>query len=186
MLKTIVEKSYLRINGVIVLTAFIIFMLFILFVLPNEAERSEKYYGDTPAPDSSLIYIGEDLYRMAEGFGAEGRAYYIRSRFTFDVIWPLAYGFFLWASIAYFGRALKHQIPRYVVLLPIIGVILDYLENTGASLVMFLYPERMPVIPSLVPLFTTSKWLIIGAGFLGLMALIVYRGVIVLSGKSDH
>jgi hypothetical protein len=35
-------------------------------------------------------------------------------------------------------------------------------------------------------LFTTSKWLIIGAGFLGLMALIVYRGVIVLSGKSDH
>ena len=175
MLKTITNKSYSKVSGSIVLITLIIFMVFIILVLPKESKRSDEYFGDSPVPDSSFIYTEEDLYNMADNFGTEGRAYYIRSRFTFDIVWPLAYGFFLWASIAYFGRAFKHSIIRYTVLLPILGVILDYMENLGASYVMFMYPARTPFLPYVVPIFTLSKWLIIVASFVVLVLLVVYK-----------
>ena len=175
MIRFITNKSHSVVNGTIVLVTLIIFMVFIILVLPQEAERSKEYFKDSPVPDSSFIYTEEDLYNIAANFGPEGRAYYIRSRFTFDVFWPLAYGLFLWASIAYFGRCLKHTLIRYTVLLPILGVILDYLENSGASLVMFMYPDRIPFLPHFVPIFTLSKWLIIGASFIVLVFLIVYN-----------
>lgn len=124
---------------------------------------------------------------MAETFGAEGRAYYIRSRFTFDIVWPLAYGIFLWATIAYLGKRLKYTSARYLVLLPILGILLDYMENVGASLVMFMYPAKVPIISHIVPVFTIAKWLSIGSSFIALGLLIIYRGIMVLKlRKSDY
>jgi len=183
MLNRLIDKTFSKVSGPVFLIAIVIFMVFILLVLPNESERSEKYFKDSPAPDSSFLYSGEDLYRMAENFGAEGRAYYIRSRFTFDIVWPLAYGLFLCTAMVYLGRRLKHTKTRYLILLPILGVLLDYMENTGASLVMLMYPARVPILPHIVPIFTTAKWLSIGAGFIALLLLIIYRGIAVLKSK---
>ncbi len=183
MFKNIINISYVKIRVTFVFVTLIIFMLFILLILPSEAARSDEYFGDTSAPDTSFFYSAEDLYRTARDFGSEGRAYYIRSRFTFDIVWPLAYGVFLWASIAYFGRGLKHTIIRYMILLPILAVILDYMENPGASLVMFMYPDRVPVLPSIVAFFTMSKWLTIGASFIVLVSLIICNIITLLQPK---
>ncbi len=175
MLTNIINISYVKMRGTFVFATLIIFMLFILLILPSEAARSEEYFEDTSAPDTSLFYSAEDLYRTARDFGSEGRAYYIRSRFTFDIAWPLAYGAFLWASIAYFGRGLKHTSARHLILLPILGVIFDFMENSGASLVMFMYPERIPVLLFIVPFFTMTKWLMIGASFAAVILLLLYN-----------
>ena len=170
---SVIMQSYQRISGKMLVLALVIFLFFLFQVLPAEVQRSQQYFGDSTVPDTSLIYSGEDLYQMAGDFGQAGRAYYVRSRFTFDVVWPMAYGFFLWAATAYFGRPLRNGVGRYTILLPFMGVFLDLLENTGASLVMRVYPDRIPLLLAVVPLFTLSKWLVIGASFASIVVLAV-------------
>ena len=173
-----VDRSYALVSGRLLLAAAALFVFALAVVLPQEASRGAAYYGDGPTPDSSFIYSAAELYEMASAFGAEGRRYYIRSRFTFDVVWPLTYGLFLWSAIAYFGRSLRDGRLRYVVVLPILAVLFDFLENTSASVVVFYYPERIPVVPHLVPAWTFSKWVTLGLSFAVLGLLIVrYVGV---------
>ncbi len=148
-----------------------VFVLFLAFVLPREAERSEAYFGESGTPDTSFIYSSDDLYRMASNYGEEGRGYYIRSRFTFDVIWPVFYGLFLWAGISFFAQPLKHAAARHAWLLPLAAVVLDFLENSSASLVMFMYPERLPLVASLAPIFTFTKWFAVALSFAALVVL---------------
>lgn len=149
------------------------FIVFLTVILPEEASRSTAYLGDNPTPDGSFIYSTSDLYDMASAYGADGRRYYIRSRFTFDIVWPLAYGCFLWTGIAYFQQGITDSRVRYAVLLPLLAVLLDFMENTSASVVMFLYPDRVPLLSHLVPIFTFGKWIVIGLSFtvLGLLIL---------------
>jgi len=54
--------------------------------------------GTDVSPDTSVFYSAGELYGMAESYGEEGRAYYIYSRFTFDLIWPAAYLFLHFSS----------------------------------------------------------------------------------------
>ena len=149
------------------------FIVFLTVILPEEASRSTAYLGDNPTPDGSFIYSSADLYDMASAYGAEGRRYYIRSRFTFDIVWPLAYGWFLWTGITYFQQGIPNARVKYSVLLPLLAVLLDFTENTSASVVMFLYPDRVPVLSHLVPIVTFGKWVVIGVSFtvLGLLIL---------------
>lgn len=159
----------------------LVFVLFLFFVLPSEAARSTEYFGGVEAPDTQFFYTGDDLVQIASAFGAEGRAYYIRSRFTFDIVWPLAYGFFLWSGLSWLKGLYKNRLLRYLPLIPIAAVVLDFLENSGASLVMYVYPERMPFITGLIPFFTALKWLTIGVSFallagLALMILVIRTG----------
>ena len=66
------------------MVAVIIFLLFTVLVLPNQT-RSASTGEDIGSPDLSIYYSADDLYRMAEAYGADGRLEYIRVRFTFDV-----------------------------------------------------------------------------------------------------
>ncbi len=172
----VIEKSYEHINRKILLLALGIFFLFLFLVLPGEGQRSQNYFGGSPTPDTSFIYSGDDLYQMASDFGQEGRAYYIRSRFTFDVFWPMAYGFFLWAAIAYFGKPFRKSACRFVLILPFLGVALDVMENMGASWVMWAYPDQIPLLLWVIPIFTLSKWLVIGSSFITLVLLVIASG----------
>jgi len=170
----VVEHSESLASGRLLALATATFVVFLAVILPEEASRNAAYFGDNPTPDGSFSYSAADLYEMASAYGEEGRRYYIRSRFTFDVVWPLAYGWFLWAGIAYFGRALERSAASYAVLLPLLAVALDFMENTSASVVMFVYPEQVPVLAHVVPVFTAAKWLAVGSSFavFGLFALV--------------
>lgn len=155
------------------LLGLLVFACFLVFVLPAEAARSGSFFGNVDAPDTQFFYTGDDLVQIASAFGAEGRAYYIRSRFTFDIVWPLAYGFFLWSGIAWLNGHFANRRFRFLPLVPVAAVLLDFLENSGASLVMYVYPDRIPVLTEVVPLFTAGKWLTIGASFAVLVFLLL-------------
>ena len=153
-----------------------VFILFMLLVLPKMAGRLSEMTGVTQSPDTSFIYSATDLYAMAEAYGAEGRAYYIYQRFTFDLIWPLVYLLFFLALITLLYRQLPSTSSlRLVNLLPFAGVLFDLLENSGAAYVMYRYPEPVPFLAALVPVFTIFKWL-----FIGLSSLAILAGVVIL------
>ncbi len=166
-------------SGPVTLISLVIFLIFTALALPNQASQSEAITGDAGSPDMSFYYTAADLYDFAENYGETGRQAYIRARFTFDLAWPIVYGFFLIMGISWiFRRAFMADSHWQLAnLVPVLGVILDYLENIAASLVMFRYPDPTPVVDSLAPVFTMLKWIMVGGSFVLLLAGIVVWAV---------
>ncbi len=155
------------------LIALVIFLLFTALVLPKQAANADA--AGAGSPDLSLIYSADDLYRMAEAYGPAGRTDYIRARFTFDLIWPVVYVAFLATAISWLSRqAFRPQsLWQRANLVPVIGTLLDYLENIAAALVIGRYPARTPGVDVLAPVFTFVKWVFVGGSFVILMVALV-------------
>jgi hypothetical protein len=156
----------------VALAALLIFVLFLALVLPRQAAQAEQVAGEAGSPDSAFWYTPADLYQIAEAYGPEGRRAYVRARWTFDVIWPLAYTFFLSTGISWvYQRAFPRQSPwQRANLAPVVGACLDYLENTATSLVMARYPAPTPGVVHVAPFFTLVKWVFVNGSF-GLLLL---------------
>lgn len=151
-----------------------VFAGFLLVVLPAEAARSAEMYGAVQAPDTRWWYAPAELSRIAEAFGPEGRAYYVRSRFTFDVVWPLAYGAFLQVAVVLAARdTVLSRLPAALVFLPTYAVLADFTENTAAAIVMHRFPARTDPLALLAAVATPAKWALLTASFI-LVALGVF------------
>lgn len=167
---------YQRVNWRWVVAAVVVFAYFIAFILPWQAAKSEEATGGGQSPDSSFLYTANDLYQMAEQYGETGRSAYIQARFTFDLIWPLAYLLLLVVLLSVLYRVLPVKSRwRWVNLIPILGWAMDMFENVGASLIMYRYPERTPVLAELTPIFTLLKWCLIYASFAALVPGVLIR-----------
>ena len=177
MLKRLSKFFYSVSTGWVTLIGLLVFVLFMIFVLPQQAQKAEAYSGGT-SPDTSYIYSARDLYQMAKDYGAEGRAAYIYARFTFDLIFPLAYLFFLTTSISWLlSRGLAETSRwRLLNLFPFAGAMFDYLENISTSLVLGRYPAQTPVVDVLAPVFTLVKWFFVNGSFV----LLIIAGILFL------
>ena len=155
-------------TGPTTLLASILFISFVIFILPDQAKKMEAALGSSQSPDLSVWYSPSELYGMAEEYGEAGRAEYIRIRYTFDLLWPLVYSTFLLSALNWiFVRRLSIQRnPKFLTLLPLAAIFLDYLENTTTSIVMFRYPLKTQIIDQAAPLLTFLKWVSVSGSFL--------------------
>jgi len=155
-------------TGWVVLVSLVIFILFAALVLPGQSAGSQSQREAIGSPDLSIYYSAADLYRMADAYGELGRAAYIQARFTFDLIWPLVYTFFLATTISWlFQRAIPAKsILQRANLMPMLGMVFDFLENISTSLVMWRYPAQTPIVDWLAGIFTALKWALIGGSFI--------------------
>ncbi len=154
-------------SGKIALFGLVLFLAFTAFVLPVQSQKAREASNGAGSPDQSFLYSPQELYQMAETYGQQGRLDYIRARFSFDLIWPLVYAFFLTTSISWvFGRAFQDtSIWQMANILPLVGLGFDYLENISTSLVMLRYPTQTAFLAALAPFFTMIKWIFIGGSF---------------------
>ena len=166
-------------SGWITLVVLLIFLLFMLLVLPAQAAEAELTAGDAGSPDTSIFYTPAQLYAMAQQYGAEGREAYIHARWTFDLLFPLVYGIFMITSIGWLSAHASSpgSILQLSNLLPVLGVLFDYLENISTSLVMARFPSELPWVALLATIFTLAKWVFIGAGFLVLLVLVLVAAI---------
>ena len=167
-------------SGWVALVGLVIFLLFTGLVLPAQAAGADTFSEEAPSPDMSFYYSSQQLYEMAEAYGEDGRVAYIRARFSFDLIWPIVYTFFLTTAISW---VFSHSFPiesrwRWANLMPILGMIFDYLENISTSLVMWRYPFPVPVIAWFASVFTPVKWFFVIGSFMLLLI-----GVVLLIWK---
>ena len=157
--------------GWIFLVALIVFLLFTMLLLPVQSAKTEAEYGNIGSPDLSFYYTADDLYRMAEAYGEEGRQSYVKARYTFDLVWPLVYTLFLVTGISWMTR--KAFAPGSLWLrtnlVPIPGALFDYLENVSTSLVMLRYPEKTGVVDGIATVFTMVKWVFVSLSFILLL-----------------
>ncbi len=170
--------TYQQASPKVFILAAVVFIFFMAVVLPRVSESTKAMTGTGESLDTSLFYSAEDIYRMAEEYGEEGRTYYIKSRFTFDIAWPLAYLLFLASSLSLAFRSFPAGSAwRLLNLLPFGGVLFDFLENGGAAILMYRYPIATPGIAEVTPIFTFMKWMFIGASMLALAGGIILAGL---------
>ena len=178
MLRRLSDWLYRVTNGWVVLIGLLIFIVFIALLATGQFDGGGEFPEDAGVPDLSLYYSADTLYEWAEAYGEGGRRDYI---YSFDLVWPLVYGFFLVTAITWlFSKAFPTgSIWRLANLVPLAGVLFDYIENFSVSLVMYRFPQETPVVASLAGIFTAIKWPLVGGSILlllvGLIAAILTR-----------
>lgn len=140
----------------------VIFLLFISNVLPYVSSMTNEVTGVSESPDTSFFYQSEKIFEMAEAYGESGRDFYILIRWTFDVIWPMVYGSFLYVMMRWIQRGYK---LNKLTLLPIAGVVFDFIENICATFIFWAYPTRLEWLATVIPFVTMIKWIAIGISF---------------------
>lgn len=162
------EYFYQKTTIWVVFICLALFLLFLVMILPTETTRAEPILGTTQTPDTLFYYSKAQLFQMAEEYGQEGRYYYVDSRVAFDIIWPFIYAIFLINSISWFlGKTVVEESKlRFLNLVPLLGILFDFLENISNMVVMFRYPQRMELLASLAGVFTSLKWVFVGGSFL--------------------
>ena len=159
----------------VTLISLVVFVLFMVFILPTQATNAEFYTSGVGSPDTSLFYTADDLYRFAAAYGQDGRSAYIQSRFTFDIAWPIAYTLFLVTAISWLSKQIhmRNKLWQQLNLIPFLGFGFDLFENASAALVMARYPAVTPVIDWMAGWFTLLKWFFITVSFLILILLLI-------------
>jgi len=173
-------------SGWVALAAFLLFGIFAGTILPRQAAIAERATGTAGSPDASFIYSPSDLYSWAESYGRAGREAYVRARYTFDVAWPLVYGFFLFTSIGWVSRRIRPASlwAQRARLAPVFAVFFDASENLSTSIVMARFPLATPLAAALAPVFTLLKWTMVAGSFGLLLAGFVVVGVFWLASRA--
>lgn len=163
--------------------AVLVFAAFVALILPGKAADAAAYTPPGASFDTSFFYSPAQALERAAAYSAEGRAAYIHDRWTFDLAWPAAYGFFMLSSWA-FGLRLsagaKGVAPAYRALaLPALGVAFDLAENTAVTALMLGTgiaaaggsPGWLTAAAAAASAATALKWVFVGTGLLGALVL---------------
>ncbi len=154
-------------TGSLTLAALVVFLLFTGLELPRQTAGAELNNAGAGSPDLSFYYSSDELYRMAEAYGEQGRKAYLQARWTFDLLWPIVYTVFLSTAISWLFKLGLSVGSRWRIanVVPVIGMLFDYLENISTSLVMLRYPQPCLLGATLAPIFTSLKWIFVGGSF---------------------
>lgn len=126
---------------------------------PYGIAKLNEITGDAGVLDE-MFYSPEEGYAVLEAQDAEGRAFYRRLLLSTELIFPVIYRFFNAVLIAYlFSRWLPTASPwRYVSLLPLVGMVADYLENGLVLRMLGAYPEQLNTVATMAGTATMIKW----------------------------
>jgi len=152
------DRAMSRVDGRMASAVSVVFLAFVFWALPA-ASQAGVDVGLTQSIDTSFGMSADQLWAIAEGYGATIRQAYILQRWTFDVVWPIVYTSFFMISSLYLGKKIILNIFGKMLLLIIpLGVLFDFLENSLVSLVFALFPIRIIGLTEAAVLMTPIKW----------------------------
>jgi hypothetical protein len=128
--------------------------------------------------------VPDTLYDWAGEYGAEGRRTFIKTWLTYDFFWPLS---FTTLYLVFIGIALRYvhgSKAARLCGLAIVTLLMDYLENILAIIIMSQYPSRLEVVAWGLAFANALKWIsmyVVSAlfvyGLLAVPACFVYRKI---------
>jgi len=131
----------------------------------------DDYAGDVGTIDLSFFPLPDQVYNMAEVYGEDGRHEYIVTRVSLDIVWPLAYTFFVVSVITFCFRHVHGSDSRLVHfnLSALSVLVFDFIENGLAAIVMSAYPDRLDGIVYIMATATATKWIMMGIASLAML-----------------
>ncbi|MCH4886977.1 hypothetical protein EZV73_05325 [Acidaminobacter sp. JC074] len=131
------------------------FVAAILILLPQMSGVLESLNGHNITPDSDFFYNAGRLHEIKMTYSQEGINAYVWTRFSYDLVWPLIYLFFMVATLA----LMLDEKTKFIRYLPLIAVNFDLLENITCSLYFKVVENQF--VASLASIFSAVKWVMI-------------------------
>ena len=156
---------------IFVYLSWLIFAVFMVWILPAVA-RANVEAGLTESIDTNFSFNPSLIRDIIIAYGEEGRTFYLIQRWTFDAVYPLAYGLPL--SFSLWGLLKNSKFVRWSWL-PMFASTFDYLENIAFSLIILSYPTLPLWNITIATILSLIKWILLGGSFV----LVLY-----LAGKS--
>lgn len=138
---------------------FLLFGWMIVPALPYSAADFAVQTNGGSSLDMMIGYSPEKAYEVLDGYGADGRAYYVRKLLINDTVFPIAYSLLFAGTLAVLLKRLtgKDSRLRYLAFLPLAGGVLDLAENVGIITMLLTYPGSMEWIARATSLITAVK-----------------------------
>ncbi len=175
-----------------VLSALAVMVAFMALGMPTWLAGADGYTPPGGAFDTSPYYTPAQAVERAMAYTDEGAAAYVRDRWTWDLAFPAVYGAFMLSAWAFALSALAGaRGPRFGFLwIPLLGVCFDLCENASVTALMALVhggctapAAALALASTAASVFTALKWLFVGTGFAGSLALPLAAGVRALARR---
>lgn len=114
--------------------------------------------GMTESIDTNFNFNPSLIYPIVKRYGDKGRAFYIRQRWTFDLVFPLVYGVPFWLTMKKFLPRVSLEKFHFVADLALVATAFDYLENIVFTILVALYPTEIGVLPVIGIVMSLFKW----------------------------
>ncbi len=172
-------------TGPLAIVSTVIFVLFITTILPGQKAKMDTYAGEVGTIDLSFFPLPDQVYTMAEAYGEDGRHKYIITRASLDIVWPLAYAFFMVSVITFCVRHIHGSDSKLVHFnLAAVAVLLfDFAENGLAAVVMAAYPDRFDWLVYIMATVTATKWIMMAVASLALFYGIIALPIILIKRR---
>lgn len=171
-------KSVKKPSLTVVAAATIVFALFIAVVLPKVSAYTSVNIGGLGSPDTDFLYSGRRLYEIADSYGAGGRRLYVILRWTFDLLWPMVYTWFLVSWTRWLATWYNKPWVKQLYWIPIAAMLFDYLENTLVTIVMLMFPKPLYALGTMVSVAGLVKWSTLSVAFV--VVLVLGMGVLII------
>jgi hypothetical protein len=135
-----------------------------LLYFPLSVPWMMQHSGGVPVLDGVPFRNVTNTYEILDALGSAGRKIHLYFIWTVDLVLPLLFGWSLFAAIGSaaeraFGEPSAAGRLRW---LAVIAVIADYLENVTNSVLLVVYPDRVPLVAVLSGLLTSIKFALYG------------------------
>ena len=163
-------------NWKIILPSAVLFVLYTLIVFPfylsqiNEIANEKVLF-----LDGRLNYNYEQVNTLFDKMGREGRDIYHFMAGKVDMIYPVVYGVFFVLLLASLLKKIISKKSKiiFLSLLPLIGMLFDYLENLNTLNLLNKFPNITPEQVSYGSQMTQIKWVFLILSILLVFALAI-------------
>ena len=127
-----------------ILPLFILFCGVTFYIFPKYQSQLREIAGEEVKPlDTRFSYTLEEVVSDFEKLGVEGRHVYQFIVGRIDMIFPVIYGLFFILTLAYLLKKITppHSKWMLIALLPVLGMLFDYLENFNTLSLLKNYPD---------------------------------------------
>ncbi len=150
-----------------------LFIAAMVWFLPLMKHYTIILSGTTHFPDTDMWYSALDLKIISGLYDVRGGLGYAFTRFTFDLIWPLIYYFFLSSSLNLAMKGFNSlSLKKIYKLIPLLAVVFDITENTLCS--VHFIGLKLDQIAVAASISSGLKWIFIFISF----ALIIFHLII--------
>ncbi|HKK73763.1 MAG TPA: hypothetical protein VJ953_01715 [Saprospiraceae bacterium] len=168
----------------IIFVLFVIYLGFSLWLFPYYQSQIDDLAGEPlTALDLRMQYSPGEVKDLMAQMGKEGRAInrFISGRI--DMIYPLVYGLFLILLLVRLSSTLKYHRGPWLLLVPILAMLFDYLENFQVLRMLRQYPDISEELVAFSSLMSSLKWLFVLAALLLVVILGILQGSIFIRNK---
>ena len=126
--------------------------------------------------DFEAGYTVDQAYGMLEALGEAGRSFHLTKIMPLDIFFPIGLMLFLtsWLSLLLKNLMGDGSVLRFLPLVAVVNMLLDWSENIGITLMLVNYPKRLETVCRITSSVSAVKMVCVKTAVVVLLVLFVW------------